>query len=160
MSIQHSALTGSDLHEPKGAAAASSGTVYVADGAGSGSWQNPLTNVNNLNSFDMNGFIEDVSTAGSSVYFRVARDCTLTNIFVVETGAITVADAELTLSRDGIALAQTLSVPIAGSGDGVKLTLNLSPTYTFTEGQVLKIASNGASTDTMKLFLTCKFTAT
>lgn len=31
-------MTGSELHEPKGAASAALGTVYVADGAGSGSW--------------------------------------------------------------------------------------------------------------------------
>lgn len=37
-SIQHSALTGAELHEPKGADAASAGEVYVADGAGSGVW--------------------------------------------------------------------------------------------------------------------------
>ena len=36
--VQHSALTGSDLHEPKGASGASADTVYVADGAGSGAW--------------------------------------------------------------------------------------------------------------------------
>lgn len=36
--VAHSTLTGSDLHEPKGAAAASSGTVYVANGSGSGVW--------------------------------------------------------------------------------------------------------------------------
>jgi hypothetical protein len=36
--VEHSALTGSDLHEPKGVAAASANRVYVADGAGSGSW--------------------------------------------------------------------------------------------------------------------------
>lgn len=36
--IAHASLTGAELHEPKGAAAASSGTVYVADGAGSGAW--------------------------------------------------------------------------------------------------------------------------
>lgn len=34
----HKDLTGADLHEPKGVASASSGQVYVADGAGSGSW--------------------------------------------------------------------------------------------------------------------------
>ena len=39
MTIQHSALTGSDLHEPKGAATALSGQSYLADGAGSGSWR-------------------------------------------------------------------------------------------------------------------------
>lgn len=34
----HKLLTGTDLHEPKGVAAAPSGQVYVSDGAGSGVW--------------------------------------------------------------------------------------------------------------------------
>lgn len=37
MSI-HKDLTGADLHEPKGADTATSGKVYVSDGAGSGVW--------------------------------------------------------------------------------------------------------------------------
>lgn len=37
--VAHSTLTGSQLHEPKGADTASTGTVYVSNGAGSGSWQ-------------------------------------------------------------------------------------------------------------------------
>lgn len=36
--VEHSTLTGSDLHEPKGVAAASANRVYVANGAGSGTW--------------------------------------------------------------------------------------------------------------------------
>lgn len=36
--VQHSALTGSEIHEPKGADTANSGEVYVANGAGSGTW--------------------------------------------------------------------------------------------------------------------------
>lgn len=38
MTIAHSVLTGAALHEPKGIATATSGTVYVADGAGTGAW--------------------------------------------------------------------------------------------------------------------------
>lgn len=34
----HASLTGASLHEPKGVATATVGTVYKADGAGSGSW--------------------------------------------------------------------------------------------------------------------------
>lgn len=41
MTIQHNLITGSDLHEPKGVAAASNKTVYVANGSGSGSWTKP-----------------------------------------------------------------------------------------------------------------------
>lgn len=37
--VPHSTLTGAELHEPKGADSAATGTVYVANGAGSGSWQ-------------------------------------------------------------------------------------------------------------------------
>ncbi|AAG02613.1 gp29 [Roseobacter phage SIO1] len=37
--VEHSSLTGSALHEPKGTATANSGEVYVANGSGSGTWQ-------------------------------------------------------------------------------------------------------------------------
>lgn len=36
----HKDLTGAELHEPKGVESALSGTVYVANGVGSGSWDN------------------------------------------------------------------------------------------------------------------------
>lgn len=37
--VAHSTLTGANLHEPKGVAAATVDKVYVSDGAGSGAWQ-------------------------------------------------------------------------------------------------------------------------
>lgn len=36
----HKDLTGAEIHEPKGVESALSGTVYVANGSGSGSWTN------------------------------------------------------------------------------------------------------------------------
>lgn len=36
--VSHASLTGSQLHEPKGADSAALGTVYVSNGAGGGSW--------------------------------------------------------------------------------------------------------------------------
>lgn len=36
--VPHSTLTGSELHEPKGIETAALGTVYVANGSGSGTW--------------------------------------------------------------------------------------------------------------------------
>lgn len=38
---EHSTLTGANLHEPKGVENASAGQVYVANGAGSGTWTAP-----------------------------------------------------------------------------------------------------------------------
>jgi len=37
--VEHSSLTGSALHEPKGTATAASGSAYIANGLGSGTWQ-------------------------------------------------------------------------------------------------------------------------
>jgi hypothetical protein len=37
--VQHSALTAANLHEPKGADTAAVNKVYVSDGAGSGAWK-------------------------------------------------------------------------------------------------------------------------
>ena len=37
--VEHSSLTGSALHEPKGTSTANSGETYVANGSGSGVWQ-------------------------------------------------------------------------------------------------------------------------
>lgn len=45
---EHNALTGSQLHEPKGADSAASGTVYVSDGAGSGTWTNPSSDYGSI----------------------------------------------------------------------------------------------------------------
>lgn len=51
----HKDLTGADLHEPKGVSAATSGQVYMADGAGSGSWTT-LTIPSGLFSISIAGF--------------------------------------------------------------------------------------------------------
>lgn len=39
--VEHSALTGANIHEPKGIGLAGIGDTYVADGGGSGNWQLP-----------------------------------------------------------------------------------------------------------------------
>lgn len=38
MAIEHDAIPNADIHEPKDVSSASAGNVYVADGAGSGTW--------------------------------------------------------------------------------------------------------------------------
>jgi hypothetical protein len=155
---QHKDLTGTDLHEPKGIESASSGEVYVADGAGSGGWSNPLDGVNNLNAYELNGVIDDLSTPNSAYYIRVPKASTLTGLRGVESAAITGTDSVISLYRDGVLLGQSLTVPVSGSGDGVKVSLNLAPAYDFTEGQVLKIVTDGASTGATAFYFTALFT--
>lgn len=50
--VAHASLTGAELHEPKGVATAALGTVYVANGAGSGSW-------NSISTSSFTGMIAD-----------------------------------------------------------------------------------------------------
>lgn len=59
--VAHSALTGAELHEPKGVAAATAKTVYVADGAGSGSWT--TLNYQTVPSGSLIGFANAVVTS-------------------------------------------------------------------------------------------------
>ncbi len=63
--IQHSALTGAELHEPKGAAAAAVDKVYVSDGAGSGAWKTAYTM--GWENFD------DVGTTGTPIPLTLAN---------------------------------------------------------------------------------------
>jgi hypothetical protein len=64
--VQHSALTGAELHEPKGAAAATSKQIYISDGAGSGTWTTWPTGW---------GFYQDADTA--TVHTNTAAKLTI-----------------------------------------------------------------------------------
>lgn len=57
MAIQHRDIIDPQIHEPKGAASAASGTVYKADGSGSGSWTriSPADLANNTSDFTLAG---------------------------------------------------------------------------------------------------------
>lgn len=50
--VNHSTLTDPYLHEPKGVAAATNGSVYLANGAGSGAWVHPHHYVSGYVDFD------------------------------------------------------------------------------------------------------------
>lgn len=62
MTVQHKLIPDADLHEPKGVAGATSGTVYKANGSGSGSWEYPLTGLDTANSGQV--FESDGSNSG------------------------------------------------------------------------------------------------
>src|ERR1051325_1704792 len=94
----HKDLTGADLHEPKGVAAAAANNVYVADGAGSGTWKKltlstlDLTSVQSPNTYRLTGVIADVS-APSFILIPVPVNSTFVSARMVLGSAITVADS-------------------------------------------------------------------
>jgi hypothetical protein len=138
----HSTLTGADLHEPKGADTATSGQVYVFDGAGSGT---PTTIANN-NLVIVTCNVVNISTAGSYwVVPGIAGD--ITTIYSVIDGAISGADCGLTFEINGTAITgSAITIANAGSAAGDVDTSSPSALNTITASDAVEIITDGAST--------------
>jgi hypothetical protein len=159
---QHSALTGSDLHEPKGAAGASVDTVYVADGAGSGTWVKidvnniDASSIFNTNTYFTNHVIDDVSTA-TKIYIPVSRGVTITKVVSVLYGAITLADSTITVKNDAGASMGTLVIAFTGSGSGTIDTLLPASNNIVAADSFFSIETDGGSTTTMPISFTVEY---
>jgi hypothetical protein len=141
----HSALTGTDLHEPKGVAAAATGKVYLSNGAGSGSWVVPP--------FTVSGVIDDVSTA-STIYLPIPYAGTVTKVVTVLAGSLTTANATVTVRNAAAASMGTLTITQSGSAAGDIDVLNPVSNNTVTNDSRISVETDGASDTTRKLFVT------
>lgn len=95
MAIEHNTLTGSELHEVKGASTANANQVLVADGAGTTYWDDP-NNVYNAADFTAERVLEAESTAVSQ------GPTALDTIHQVEFGAAQFTGAEpVMIATDG-----------------------------------------------------------
>jgi hypothetical protein len=155
----HKDLTGADLHEPKGADTAASGTVYVANGLGSGVWTGKNADLFNANYMSDSQLMADIGAA-SSVWFYVPLKSEIVRLSSVLFAAITGADAILSIYINGVSIADTLTVPNAGSTAGTKSERNIVAVNTVPAGGVVEIRSNGAPTNSVvasiNLFLRTK----
>jgi len=64
--IQHSSLTTTDLHEPKGVSTATVDHIYLADGLGSGAWVKQKSHIGGYVSFDSSTPAYSLATGGTS----------------------------------------------------------------------------------------------
>lgn len=142
--VLHSALTTTDLHEPKGAASATANQVYVADGAGSGAWTN--------RQITFSAVIADVSTA-ETVYIPMPYAGTVSKVTTVLSGAITAADATITVSNSAAASMGTITVAFTGSAAGDVDTLAPASNNTVTDDDYITIATDGGSSTAQKLWI-------
>ena len=84
--VEHSALTGSSLHEPKGTAAASSGSTYVANGSGSGTWQPIHKHLAVATTFDKSSpYAHSLVTSTTETFLSPTVDSTVNDGFTVVT---------------------------------------------------------------------------
>jgi hypothetical protein len=119
--------------------------VYVADGAGSGDWS--------ARQYTINTFIADVSSS-ETVYVPIPYSGTVVKVVSVLEGAITVADATVTVSNSSAASMGTLTIAYTSSAAGDVDTLAPASNNTVTDNDYITIATDGGSTDAQKLWLT------
>ena len=154
MSVEHSTLTGSDLHEPKGAAAANADEVYIANGAGSGTW---TAHDNNIY---LTLELDDVSTA-SSTWLPSPCTGTISKIQTILHGAISTADATITAEINGtLVTSSSITVAQSGSAAGDVDTSTPSAANTLAVGDKIEIITDGGSTTAARLTIVLTVTPT
>ena len=95
MTVEHSAIADTDAHEPKNVSTAGSGAVYVATGAGSGSWKRPPV--------VMTVRIADVSTS-ETVYIPAIITGEITRISSCISSTLTTASPTISVAINGVAV--------------------------------------------------------
>ena len=144
VNVQHNALTGNDLHEPKGLAGTShSGRVYVSNGSASGAWtaRQDLITVH----------IHDISTA-TDIYVPIINAGTVVKLQTVTSGTIAGSDLDITAYNSSSASMGELTVQ-SGSAAGVVDVLSPSSNNTVTAGSYIRLNSNGGPTSHVDVML-------
>lgn len=155
MSVEHKNLTGASLHEPKGVASAADGTVYIADGAGSGAWSDPTADINNKNFLTFTGTISNLCTPSSSCLISSPVAGNVVQVSVVCESNFTVAPNVLTAEivsagvAAGAGVATDLSISCThGSGVNAVFRGDVSSGNSMTTSQAVLIKTDGGGTGT------------
>ena len=139
--MQHVDIEDPNIHEPKGISTATAGQVYVADGAGSGSWTDPtfgaLKIVNNSNSFtpDAGSAYKQLTTANGVPWTAS------------EYSGVTLNTDSITLDGAGIYRIEFWGTIETAAADnsviGIKYAINGT-----LDDRILLVQKNGTGTDT------------
>lgn len=174
--IQHKDITDPFLHEPKGVVGATLGAVYIANGAGSGSWS--VLSTGSLDTDDLETFIQeklddgtivvkqlvevtvvlpDVST-DSSVLVPVQSTRKFVGARATLAGAITGADASISfLNSAGTPFGTAVTIPFAGSAKGTSFSFTPTAGADISGPSWLEVKTDGASTGIAPLSITLQF---
>lgn len=164
--VQHNALTGSALHETKGADAASANTVHKADGAGGTSWSKitedniDTSDIKNINKIYLNYEIADINTAAS--YYVVAPlGGTISKIWTVLHGATSSADTTIKLQLNNVDVTNsTVTIAQSGSAAGDVDSATPSGANTVAQGGAIEIVCGGEGASTVAVTVCIEITCT
>lgn len=162
---EHSTLTTSQVHEPKhitSSATGDAGKVITPSStvAGTSVLRNLTdTEISSKKSY-LAATIADVSTA-SSIYIPAPFAGTITKIYTALQGAIAGADSIISTTINGVAVTGgNITVAFTGSAAGDIDSSTPSAANTFTEGQVIRVITDGGSTNAVALTVTLVCTRT
>ncbi len=144
VNVQHNALTGNDLHEPKGLAGTShSGRVYVSNGSASGAWtaRQDLITVH----------IHDISTT-TDIYVPIINAGTVSKLQSVTSGTIAGSDLVITAYNSSSASMGALTTA-TGSTAGNVAVFSPSSNNTVTAGSYIRINGNGGPSSHVDVML-------
>lgn len=146
--VEHSTLTTTDLHEPKGVAVATSGQVYVANGSGSGTWKD------GVDELVLNASLLVIGTAGQ-VFVVCPVAANIRAVYTVLQVVISGSDETITVKRGNGDTVGTITVAQSGSavGDVDSLTAGLSNVL-LAAGEAVEIETAGDCTGTGALGIT------
>lgn len=165
--VQHNTLTGAELHEPKGIDAAGSGEIYVADGAGSGAWQDPAVNPADGSAGEVpvaNGSgavvwsprfyiiteeLSNISSAGEK-YIPIPYGGNVVKVVGCLGGTITGSDATITVKDSAGNSMGAITVAQAGSAAGDVDSLVPASNQDVTDDDWIEIETDGASTNAVR----------
>lgn len=142
MATLHKDIGEADLHEPKGASTASVDTVYVSNGAGSGTWaQAPYKAFLNVT-------ISDLSTA-DTVYLPSPVAGTISKIYSVIKNSITTGDSTISFLIGATPVTNgDILVEYTGSAAGDIDSSTPSAANVLAVGDLISISTDGASNTT------------
>ena len=111
--VQHNSLTGSDLHECKGADSAAANTVRVSDGSGSGTWKKitvdsiDATSFKTVNKDTVTFYLDPAVT--TTFYVPIEATKTLTGIYAIA-NTTTSGNVTLSAAKNGTAIGTTFNL--------------------------------------------------
>ena len=149
---QHSALTGSELHEPKGADSADIYTVYASDGAGSGNWRKAGT-------YFLLARIDDLSTA-DTIYIPVPIACNLIKATITIANAITSADAIISFTDKDSNSMGNVTITQSGSAAGDTVAFTPSGNNDLAAADWFTIETDGGSSTSCEVYIALEFGVT
>lgn len=156
--VQHAALTGAELHEPKGASTASADEVWVADGLGSGAFQKITTDQLDTTIVDINkrqiALQVENFTAGSTWMLPFTRNTTINKITTVISAATTTSDTTIAITKNSVSSLGSITVAYSGSAAGDIDSLTPASNNTFVNGDFMRIVlSGGSGTSNMTILI-------